>query len=101
MDANAAALRQRSGRAARARRPNVLYVRAAVVVLPPELMGAADRVTVVLPWGSLLAAVARPCVPVMQGIRGLCQPGAGLTVVVGIDPTRDGGECLSPRATRA
>jgi 16S rRNA (adenine(1408)-N(1))-methyltransferase len=94
VDANAAALRERSGRAARARRPNVLYVRAAVEDLPPELVGAADRVTVVLPWGSLLAAVARPSVPVLHGIRSLCQPGGGLTVVGGIAPTRDAAECL-------
>jgi len=49
-------------------------------------------VTVVLPWGSLLAAVARPSVRLLRGIRALCQPDATLTVVLGIDPTRDGTE---------
>jgi hypothetical protein len=60
VDANASALHQVSGRALRAGVRNVLYVRAAMEDLPAELAGAADRVTVVLPWGSLLAAVARP-----------------------------------------
>jgi 16S rRNA (adenine(1408)-N(1))-methyltransferase len=67
-------------------------VRAAVEALPPELSGAADRVTVVLPWGSLLAAVARPVRPALQAIRGLCRPGAVLTVVLGVDPDRDRAE---------
>lgn len=88
MDANAAGLRRRSSRAA----ANVCYVRAAVEDLPPELTGIADRVTVILPWGSLLAAVARPVVPLLCGIRALCQPDATLTVVLGVDPVRDHAE---------
>jgi 16S rRNA (adenine(1408)-N(1))-methyltransferase len=92
LDANAAALRERSVRAFRSRTPNLLYVRAAVEALPAELSGVADRVTVVLPWGSLLAAVARPVPGVLAGLCGLCRPGATLTVVFGVDAARDGGE---------
>jgi len=62
----------------------VIYVRASVEVLPLELAGVADRVTVVLPWGSLLAAVARPSVPALAGIRMLCQPEASLSVVLSV-----------------
>jgi 16S rRNA (adenine(1408)-N(1))-methyltransferase len=94
VDACAAALRGRSARAARVRQGNVLYVRAAVEDLPPELTGLADRVTVVLPWGSLLVAMAGPSSPVLPRVRGLCQPGARLTVVLGIDHARDRTECL-------
>lgn len=47
-----------------------------------------------LPWGSLLAAVARPSVTILQGIRALCQPEANLTVVLGIDPARNRAEAL-------
>lgn len=89
MDANAAGLREISGRAARARQPNLLYVRAAVEDLPSELTGVADRIMVVLPWGSLLAAVARPVAPLLGAIRRLGQPRARLTVVWAIDPERD------------
>ena len=60
--------------------------------LPVELAGVADQVTVVLPWGSLLAAVALPRPEVLRGIRALCQPGARLTVVLGSDPARDRAE---------
>jgi 16S rRNA (adenine(1408)-N(1))-methyltransferase len=89
LDASAAGLREYSVRAARAGVTNVVYVRAAVESLPPELQGVADRLTVILPWGSLLAAVARPSPPLLLGIAALCRPGATLTVVVGIDPSRD------------
>jgi 16S rRNA (adenine(1408)-N(1))-methyltransferase len=84
IDANADGLREVSGRAARARLGNLLYVRAPVEDLPPELAGVADCLTVVLPWGSLLAAVARPVVSVLRGIRGLCRPGARLSVLLSV-----------------
>jgi len=62
--------------------------------LPVELAGVADQVTAVLPWGSLLAAIALPRPEVLRGIRAICQPGARLTVVLGSDPARDGAELL-------
>jgi 16S rRNA (adenine(1408)-N(1))-methyltransferase len=97
LDANASALHQVSGRALRAGVRNVLYVRAAVEDLPAELAGVADRVTVVLPWGSLLAAVARPVPALLAGIRRLCQTNARLSGILGIDPERDRAECLRLR----
>ena len=57
----------------------------------------ADRITVVLPWGSLLAAVARPAPALLAGIRRLCQPKAHLRCILGIDPERDRAECLRLR----
>jgi 16S rRNA (adenine(1408)-N(1))-methyltransferase len=92
VDANAAGLRDVSRRALRAGLTNLVYVRAAVEDLPAELGGVADRVTVVLPWGSLLAAVACPWPAVLQRIRRLCRLDATLTVVLGVDPVRDSAE---------
>lgn len=92
VDANAAGLREYSGRAIREGLANLLYVRAAVEGLPSELRGIADRVTAILPWGSLLGAVARPSVEVLRGIGKLCRPGATLTIVLGSDPVRDQAE---------
>ena len=89
LDASVAALQELSGRAARAGLGNLIFVRAAVEALPPELHGVADRVTVVLPWGSLLAAMARPSVAVLHGVRALCGAGALLTFVVSVDAARD------------
>jgi len=92
IDANAAALRRFSGRADRERVGNLVYVRAAAETLPSELTGVADSVTTILHWGSLLAAAARPSAEVLRSIRALCQPGATLTVVFGLDAVRDRAE---------
>lgn len=92
MDANAAGLRRFSQLAIRAGLPNVLFVRAAIERLPPELNGVADRVTVVLPWGSLLSAVALPSPETLRCIRELCAPKARLVVVLGTDARRDQAE---------
>lgn len=89
VDAHAAGMREVSGKAFRSGLANLFYVRAAVEELPRELAGVADRVTVVLPWGSLLAAVARPSVVVLRGVRTLCRPAARLEVVLGHDAARD------------
>jgi hypothetical protein len=67
-------------------------VRAGVEALPIELALSADELTVVLPWGSLLEAVARPRLETLRGIRALCRPGAALTVVLAVDPVRDRAE---------
>jgi 16S rRNA (adenine(1408)-N(1))-methyltransferase len=92
IDANAAGMRELSGRAVRERIPNLVYVRASVEALPAELHGVADRVTVVLPWGSLLAAVALPSLPALRNLRAVCQAEARLSVVLGSDPARDQAE---------
>jgi 16S rRNA (adenine(1408)-N(1))-methyltransferase len=92
IDANAAGVRELSGRAAGARLTNLAYVRAGIEALPAALHGIADRVTVVLPWGSLLAGVARPSTPALGQLRGACQRGARLTVVLGSEASRDAAE---------
>lgn len=96
MDASHAALaitsRQAARKPARGGAPNALFVRAAVEALPSELDGAADRLSVMLPWGSLLRAVLGPDVPVLRSLRRLCQEKAALEVVVAIDSARDAAE---------
>jgi 16S rRNA (adenine(1408)-N(1))-methyltransferase len=92
VDADAANLREFSNRGVRDRLVNLLYVRATVEALPAELAGACDRLTVVLPWGTLLAAVASPSVAILRGIRALCLPQARLTIVLGTHADRDRAE---------
>lgn len=82
-------MRGLSSRALHERIPNLLFVRAAVEDLPAELAGAADHLSVVLPWGGLLAAVARPEPRVLRGVRALCRPAARLEVLLCLDPVRD------------
>jgi hypothetical protein len=83
-----------SSRAARGGQSNLIYLRAAIEEPLPALAGVADCVTAILPWGSLLATLARPVVPLLANVRSLCAPAAALTVVLGIDPDRDRAEAV-------
>jgi len=50
---------------------------------PGALRGLADRLTVLLPWGSLLRAVALGEADGLGRLRALCAPGAKVDVVFG------------------
>ncbi len=62
VDANAdnlrAASQRAAGKPARGGLPNLIFGRLALEAAPGELVGLADEISVLLPWGSLLAAVA-------------------------------------------
>jgi hypothetical protein len=87
VDAAVEAMRETSrklaGKSARGGFPNALCGRLALADAPGELAGLADRLTVLLPWGGLLAAIARPEVAGLSRLRGLCRDGAELRVVFG------------------
>ena len=93
IDSNAENLAEISRKAAR--KParggakNAMFVRASVEALPEELAGLAARVTILLPWGSLLRALAEPDPAVLAGVRGLCRAGASLEVVMSVDGLGD------------
>lgn len=52
---------------------------------------AADRVTVILPWGDLLRAIASMPGEGPRALAALCQPGGHLESVFSLDPERDAG----------
>jgi hypothetical protein len=52
---------------------------------PGVLEGLGDRVSVLLPWGSLLRAVAAGGPDGLRRLRAICAPGARLDVVFGED----------------
>jgi len=87
VDATTEGLRDTSRRLAakptRGGLPNALLGRLALANAPGELLGLADILTVLLPWGSLLAAVARPDAAALHSLRGLCKPGARVRVLFG------------------
>lgn len=58
----------------------------ALAQAPGELAGLADVITVHLPWGSLLDAVARPEPAGLARLRGFARPGAQLRIVFGYGP---------------
>jgi 16S rRNA (adenine(1408)-N(1))-methyltransferase len=56
------------------------------------MAAAADRITVILPWGTLLKAVAAPDIDSLRHIASLCLPGAGIEIVFAYDKDRDAAE---------
>lgn len=88
VDANADGLRDASRRAARAGE-NALFGRMALDAAPGELAGIAHSLTVLLPWGSLLGALARPDPTALVRLTELCRPGAEIRVVLGYDSHAD------------
>jgi len=63
--------------------PNVLYVVSNVEDLPPELNGVADRVTVHLPWGSLLVGIVQADPIVLYGLACIGKSGSNLQFLIG------------------
>jgi 16S rRNA (adenine(1408)-N(1))-methyltransferase len=93
LDPVASAMAEASRRAALpARRgglPNAMFVVAAAEALPAELAGIAARVTINLPWGSLLRAALALEPAGAAGIAGLLAPG-GVVEVLLAPAARDG-----------
>jgi 16S rRNA (adenine(1408)-N(1))-methyltransferase len=53
------------------------------------LAGVADRITIILPWGSLLRAVVAPEIGSLRHIARLCLPKASIEIVLSYDEQRD------------
>lgn len=95
-DANAEGLLETAWKAARKQArggiPNLLCIAEPFDVLARELGSIADHLTVILPWGSLLRAVAVPEPDSLLQIANLCAPSAKIEIVLSFDPERDGQE---------
>lgn len=81
--------RRAASKPARGGVSNALFVHARLEQLPEALDGLASSLSILLPWGSLLRAVAVPEVGALHRLRRLCRAGAELTVLIGFDPARD------------
>jgi 16S rRNA (adenine(1408)-N(1))-methyltransferase len=71
--------------------PNAVFALGSIESLPPELDAIADRVTVTLPWGSLLRAVALPDPELLQNVVKICRAGAIVEALFSTS-ARDSGE---------
>jgi hypothetical protein len=69
--------------------PNLLCLAAAAEELGCELPGAADRVSIILPWGRLLRSVVQPDLAGLRCIAALGQPGTIFDIVFSYDPHID------------
>lgn len=94
VDANPEGLRSIARQAARKPGkggvPNLLCLAEAAEALGQALPGVADRVSVILPWGRLLAAVAEPNFDDLRQIAALGQPGAEFELLFSYDRRVDG-----------
>lgn len=90
LDADAAAMRAASARAARSPSkgglPNALFLAAAAEELPGLPSGAVDLVTVVLPWGSLLRGLVRAEPDLLAGLTGCLREGGELELLLSVGP---------------
>lgn len=62
--------------------PNVVYVAASAEAPPAELLGVADEVSVILPWGRLMVGLIRPDADVLAGLAAVAKPGAAMRFVL-------------------
>jgi 16S rRNA (adenine(1408)-N(1))-methyltransferase len=90
VDADVASMAETSRRAAqtaaRGGRPNLLFVAAAAESPPVELIGLADEVRILFPWGSLLRGVLGRDDRIVRGIAALARPGATVTAAISVTP---------------
>ena len=93
IDADARTMAERSRRAAAASakggHPNAVFLASGVELLPPELDGIADRVTVRFPWGSLLRGAIGADPAVSASIARLVSPVGTLELAVSMTSRHD------------
>ena len=84
IDPVAETMSELAGRARRkrGRQDNLLYVVASAERPPPELRGRADRLFIILPWGSLMRGLILGAPDVLSGIAALCTPGCAITALL-------------------
>jgi 16S rRNA (adenine(1408)-N(1))-methyltransferase len=79
--AMAEASRRAAGKPARGGLANAVFLAAAAEEMPSLLVGRADELTIVLPWGSLLGAVLRPGSEVFERLLRVLKPQGGLELL--------------------
>ena len=94
----AEASRRAAGPARKGGRPNARFVVAAAEAPPVALIGVAELVTVVFPWGSLLRGVVGLDEAVASGVARLVAPGGSLELLLA-PSRRDGLEEVAGWAT--
>jgi 16S rRNA (adenine(1408)-N(1))-methyltransferase len=95
VDANAGGLLSAASKAARkpARGgvPNLICLAERAETLADELGAVASRMTVILPWSSLLRTVAMPDTDSLRKLSAVCLSGASFEIVFSYDGSRDAG----------
>lgn len=78
--------------------PNVIYIIANAQDLPRELDGIAERISILLPWGSLLGGLLGSEPGVIEGLAGIARPAAELEIYLNVAALAEAGWELLPGA---
>lgn len=76
-------MREYSVRCVRKKLNNVLFLVSSIENLPDDFCGLADRITIILPWGSLLGQVLNPTKETVRKLENLLKTGGELEIVLG------------------
>ena len=76
-------LKEYSVKAVKKKLNNVLFVVASVELLPKEFGGIADKISIILPWGSLLEKIANPEEIWARNITDMLKPDGELELLFG------------------
>ncbi len=76
-------MREYSVRCVRKKLGNALFLVSSIENLPDDFCGLADRVTIILPWGSLLGQILNPSKETAVKLENLLKPGGELEIVLG------------------
>jgi hypothetical protein len=68
-----------------------LCIAESVEILAHNLAGTVNRLSIILPWGSLLRGVVHPETPLLDDLRRLCAPDASIEIVFSCDERREAG----------
>lgn len=76
-------MRGYSVRCVRKKLDNALFLVSSIENLPDDFCGLADRITIILPWGSLLGQVLNPTKETVRKLENLLKRGGELEIVIG------------------
>ncbi|GIW69424.1 MAG: hypothetical protein KatS3mg101_0171 [Patescibacteria group bacterium] len=76
-------MREYSVKCVRKKLDNVLFLVSSIENLPANLAGIADKITIILPWGSLLRQVLNPSKETVRKLEKLLKKGGELEIVLG------------------
>lgn len=78
-----------SKKANKKRLKNILFVVGSIEILPKELKNTADKLYIILPWGSLLESITKPTEDVVSDLTGLLKESGEIEMIFGYDPDFD------------
>ena len=85
-------LREYSVKSVRKKLINVLFLTSSLENLPINLTEIADKVSVILPWGTLLGQIVNPSPEGVTKLTGLLKTGGELEIVLGYSPNLEPSE---------